>query len=547
MAQSALAVFLKAFGPTDSRSTDDQLLADFFAHRDERAFAALVRRHERTVWGVCRRVLSNAADAEDAFQATFLVLVCRGRTLAERGCVGGWLYRVAHRVSLKMRSQATKRKRREERAARVEGSAPAARDPSDLLAVVGEELDGLSESHRSAVVVCDLDGLSRAAAAARLGCNEGTLSARLHRGRKQLAERLRQRGITTPLAGLVALAGVTQIAPAGLAKGTAAMASVVAVRGLSDRAVSASVAALVSNTLKDMTMRFATKILTVAVLATGLLGWGLFGGTGGESRANAAPVPPAKADGPVDLPSSAYELLRNRKVLKELKCTPEQRVQIEDAYDDLNEKHPPFPIANLVQAGQAIPQQQLEAELRKIAAAAEAESKLIAEKHLRKEQLVRLGQIELQVRGLRAFTDPKVAAVLKLTDEQKKAAGDALEAAKWNPPAPGLGGFAAVAVPVGGNIANGTHPLDPELAKKEQAKFEKGLTKEQQSTWQAMTGTKIGFDMPPSINRAFTTIAVQAPLAGVQVMPALPLAPVQAVPALPAQPLVPAPAVPQKK
>ncbi|QJW92922.1 RNA polymerase sigma factor [Frigoriglobus tundricola] len=548
MAQSALAVFLKAIGPTDSRSTDDQLLAEFFAHRDDRAFAALVRRHERTVWGVCRRVLSNAADAEDAFQATFLVLVCRGRTLAERGCVGGWLYRVAHRVSLQMRSQANKRKRREERAARVESAAPAAQDPSDLLAVIGEELDRLPESHRAAVVVCDLDGLSRAAAAARLGCNEGTLSARLHRGRKQLADRLRQRGITAPLAGLVALAGVTQSAPAGVAKGTVAVAAVVAARGISDRAVSASVAALVSNTLTGMTMRFATKVLTVAVLTTGLVGWGLFGGTSGEPRASAAPVPPAKADGPVELPGPAYELLRHRKVLKELKCTPEQRVQIEDAYDDLNEKRPPFPITHFIQGNPANPQpieQQIEAEVRKIAANAEAESRSIADKHLRKEQLVRLGQIELQVRGLRAFTDPKVAAALKLTDEQKKAAADAFEASKLGDPSAPVPGVGAGAF--GRAIVIGAPPLDPKRSKKEQAKFVTGLTKEQQATWQALTGTQIGFELMPPAGHYLSTTAITVPAvpAGVQVMPALPAAP--AAPVMPALPLVPpAPVSPEK-
>jgi len=89
MRRAMFATFLRAGGPDDSARPDERLLADFFAHRDEEAFAALVRRHERTVWGVCRRVLPNPADTEDAFQATFLVLVCRGRRLAGRGGLGG--------------------------------------------------------------------------------------------------------------------------------------------------------------------------------------------------------------------------------------------------------------------------------------------------------------------------------------------------------------------------------------------------------------------------------------------------------------------------
>lgn len=332
---AVIAAFLRtAPGSADARP-DDALLADFFAVRDESAFAEIVRRHQRTVWGVCRRVLANTADAEDAFQATFLVLARRGRTLAERGSVGGWLYRVAQRVSLKARAMAAKRRRTEAKATRTE-VAPEVHSPdADLIAVIGEELDRLPEKDRLAVIVCDLDGLSRADAAVRLGWNEGTLSARLHRARKRLAEALRQRGVTAPTVVLAALLAAGP-APAAVAGATVGLATAVAVSGLT---VPAAVAALVHSTLKEMTMRITTKVLATVALMAGLLGTGWVGLPGALPTAAAAPVPEKPtADKVPDLPPAAYQLLHNRKVLKDLKCTPEQRVNVEDYFDEQNEK-----------------------------------------------------------------------------------------------------------------------------------------------------------------------------------------------------------------
>lgn len=482
MRRAMFATFLRAAGPVESARPDERLLADFFAHRDEEAFATLVRRHERTVWGVCRRMLANPADAEDAFQATFLVLVCRGRALAGREGLGGWLYGVAHRVALKARTAAHRRRLREERAAKPDEASPEPEDSSDLLAVVGEELARLPEPHRAAIVVCDLDGLSRADAADRLGCSEGTLSARLSRGRKQLANRLKQRGIATPALGCAALLAAVSPASAGLTSATVALANSVMILGIENRAVSASVAALVTATTRDLAMRFTIKLLAITLLTAALLGGGWLGWPNPhEPTASAAPVPPVKNETKVEVPGSAYNLLRERKVLRELKCTAEQRMQIEDALDALAEARPRIavdlaPIANTPNDIRPA----LELHLAKLTQVAEGEATAIGAKYLTRPQLVRLRQIGLQTGGLMTFADDKVADELKLDDEQRKGVRRAINEAITPPP--------------------GTPPFVAPPPKKIAAALETVmaiLTKEQTAVWNAMIGEKIGFQLPP--------------------------------------------------
>jgi len=533
---AVIAAFLRtAPGSADARP-DDALLADFFALRDESAFAEIVRRHQRTVWGVCRRVLPNTADAEDAFQATFVVLARRGRTLAERGSVGGWLYRVAQRVSLKARAVAAKRRRNEAKATRTE-VAPEVHSPdADLIAVIGEELDRLPEKDRLAVIVCDLDGLSRADAAVRLGWNEGTLSARLHRARKRLAEALRQRGVTAPTTVLAVLLAAGP-APAAAAGATAGLAAA-AVSGLTARAVPAAVAALVHSTLKEMTMRIATKVLATVALMAGLLGTGWVGLPGTLPTAAAAPVPEKPVEKVPDLPPAAYELLHNRKVLKELKCTPEQRVNVEDYFDEQNEKQAAGgPVAigfNIEIAAGANPaqiQEQIEAQMK---AQQEAHGKIArtaGEKYLTAKQLVRLGQVEVQQRGVEAFADEKLTAGLKLTGEQKKRIAEAIEETKM-PVAAQAGGFAGPGGIVIRNVQFGGL-TDATKVKAAVAKVEADLTKEQLAEWKKVTGEKVGFELHPHygvrVGGAMAVPAIRAvgiPFA----VPLLPPAPPQAVP-----------------
>src|SRR4051794_18681135 len=178
--------------------TDSQLLDRFLARGGdaEDAFAALVHRHGAKVLGVCRRMLPASHDAEDAFQATFLVLARRAASIGRREQLGSWLYGVAVRTAKEARRRAARQRAIERQmmnVSRFESERPEDRD--DLVLLLDEELNRLPERYRSALVACELEGKSRREAAGQLGIPEGTLSTHLARGRKLLHERLLRRGI----------------------------------------------------------------------------------------------------------------------------------------------------------------------------------------------------------------------------------------------------------------------------------------------------------------------------------------------------------------
>jgi RNA polymerase sigma factor (sigma-70 family) len=177
--------------------SDARLLERFVSHHEERAFAALVARHGAMVLNTCQAVLKDPNAAEDAFQATFVLLFRKAGSIRECAALGGWLHRVAYRVALQARSDATRRRSVEMAALSGRGAAIPLGD--ELGAVLHEEIERLPERFRLPVVLCDLEGMSRDQAADLLRSTEGAVRGRLAKGRALLRRRLTRRGITLAL------------------------------------------------------------------------------------------------------------------------------------------------------------------------------------------------------------------------------------------------------------------------------------------------------------------------------------------------------------
>src|SRR5260370_23687849 len=174
----------------DPCETDADLLARFVSHSDSRAVSVLIRRHAPMVWGVCRRILHDHHDAEDAFQATFLVLLRKANTINPRSMAGNWLHGVAFQTALKARAMTAKRSTREKPMAILPEPPARAKGDHPMLEFFDEELNRLPDKYRVVLVLCDLQGKTRAEPAQELGCAEGTVASRLARGRQMLAKRL---------------------------------------------------------------------------------------------------------------------------------------------------------------------------------------------------------------------------------------------------------------------------------------------------------------------------------------------------------------------
>ncbi len=175
--------------------TDGQLLARFASTRDEACFAALVRRHGPMVLSVCRRLLHDFHDAEDAFQATFLVLAKKAASLVVGESLGCWLYGVAYRTAVQARGLGARRRSREKPMHDMPHPEVRPAEIHDWLPLLDRELTGLPEKYRAAIVLCDLEGRTRKDAARLLKVPEGTLSSRLTTGRQMLAKRLARCGV----------------------------------------------------------------------------------------------------------------------------------------------------------------------------------------------------------------------------------------------------------------------------------------------------------------------------------------------------------------
>ncbi len=261
------------------RLSDGELLERFVAGRDEPAFEAIVRRHGPMVLGVCRRVLRDHHDAEDAFQATFLVLARKAGSVGPESMLPNWLYGVAHQTAIKAHAINARRRSRERQVTTMPEPETVPEVPGDdLSALIDRELSRLPAKYRAPVILCDLEGLGHREAADKLGWPVGTVSGRLSRARAMLAKRLTRRGVVLSGGSLaVALGGEASAAslPAALIHRTIEAAIPFA----AGQAMAAGAVRLLANRVLGGMMM--TKLIATA--GAGLLGGVLlFGGLVGQ-------------------------------------------------------------------------------------------------------------------------------------------------------------------------------------------------------------------------------------------------------------------------
>jgi RNA polymerase sigma factor (sigma-70 family) len=254
--------------------SDSQLVQSALARRDEVALQAIVERHGRMVYRVCWRILQHRQDAEDAFQATFLVLAQKLRTVRKHASLASWLHGVAHRVALKAKAQAAAGRCRERHASRPESLPPDDVTWGELRSVLDFELCQLPDKWRLPLILCYLEGRTQEESAGQLGWSKSTLRRRLEEARVAMGYRLKRRGLVWPavLAALMVCDCTTFAAPAsGVVAATVEAAAGLASGKPLAASVSAKIAALTEGVLKTMfiaKMRLATAVLSCTTLVT---------------------------------------------------------------------------------------------------------------------------------------------------------------------------------------------------------------------------------------------------------------------------------------
>jgi RNA polymerase sigma factor (sigma-70 family) len=278
-------------GLPDTTLSDGDLLRRYLTLRDQTAFAVLVRRHGALVLGVARSVLRQTADAEDTFQATFLILARKGNTIRHQEGLGGWLQSVAYRVALKVRANAARRQAREAQAAPAAATRSAGDDLTwgELRLILHAELATLPERFREPLILCYLEGLTQDEAAQRLSLTTGTLKGRLQRGRDMLRRRLLRRGVSlTAVLGAALTSQALEMVSAALLEKT--------LRAAGPGSPGAQTAATaLARTVLSSTLPARRALLAGVLLLAGLVvgGVGLLS-PGSGSEGTAAPVKPDK-------------------------------------------------------------------------------------------------------------------------------------------------------------------------------------------------------------------------------------------------------------
>jgi RNA polymerase sigma factor (sigma-70 family) len=336
--------------------TDPELLECFRSDRGgagQEAFRILVERHGPMVLGLCRSLIPNTHDADDAFQATFLVLVRKGHAIWVRDSVGPWLYGVAGRVARRARRRALQQRRREVPLGDDIAQASSRGWPvssQDTVAAIHKAIADLPASLRAPIVLCALEGLSYDAAARQLGVPEPTLRGRIHRARRRLESQLRDRGIASalPVTAIEPLRLVVPPLPPALVQSTIQHATWwSSISGLvaGEAAIPASIAALARGVLRSMLVSTSTLFGFAAILIAGILGTVVL-----AQQTKVPPTRAARQDArPQDKPATAapatqapasrpllqqFQALvagheENQKKMQTLKCVIEERVSFD--------------------------------------------------------------------------------------------------------------------------------------------------------------------------------------------------------------------------
>jgi RNA polymerase sigma factor (sigma-70 family) len=400
--------------------TDGQLLQCFVTDRDDVAFEALVRRHGPMVMGVCRRVLGNLPDAEDAFQATFLVLIRKAASLQSPELLANWLYGVAYRTAWKARAAAARRRRREipiQDLPDPQAAPDAVRN--EVQHLIDQELRRLPEKYRVAAVLCELEGRSRKEVARELGIPEGTLSSRLAMARRLLAQRLSKHGLvlsgSTLAAALSGDFGRACLSPARV------HAAVAAARVIGSGKLTATIkaVALAEGVLKAM---LVSKVYTggAVLLAVAFLylGTAQVVHKAGPAEANAADTSAVaqrsdRAKPPVALRwaplcQPLYLLIANSAVQAELKLNADQKKALAAFQAEIVEPLRDWRDLDWPERDRRF-------------SAAKEQTKKGLPTILSGAQVQRLHEIELQQRSCRLIlADDEIATKLKLTAEQRR-------------------------------------------------------------------------------------------------------------------------------
>ncbi len=283
--------------------TDRQLMERFLQQRDQAAFAAIVTRHGPMVLGVCRRIIGTMHDAEDAFQATFLLLAQKAARIIPGDAVGPWLHGVACRVALKSRTMLRRRQRHERLAAQARSEGQSESLPNtDLRSILDQELQRLPRPYRLLVILCDLQGGTFRQIARQLQLPVGTLSGRLKRGRELLAERLARRGIALSASAVVLMMteqAMSQVPVLWVAATARAAAAWIAAESLVPGLVCHNVVTLVKGTATAMMWNHLKLASYVGLLALALsVGW-LASASTAQDKPVSTPVPQAAPNSPV--------------------------------------------------------------------------------------------------------------------------------------------------------------------------------------------------------------------------------------------------------